>query len=127
MRRRTDVGQATVEFALVVPVVILLLVGIVQIGRLVGMQMVMTDAARAGARAAAVDPRPEVAEAAARALLPDGAQVVVRLTIAETHPRVVTVTVVDSFRPVGSVTGSSRPTITVRASSSMAVEAAIGS
>ena len=41
MRRRTDVGQATVEFALVVPVVILLLVGIVQIGRLVGMQMVL--------------------------------------------------------------------------------------
>lgn len=127
MRRTPDVGQATVEFALILPLVVLLLVGIVQVGRLVGVQVALTDAARAGARAAAVDPRQAVAESAVRAVLPHEDRMVVGLTITGARPRVVTVTVITTFRPVRSLADSTRSTITVRASSSMAVESAFGS
>ncbi|MFT5530457.1 MAG: Flp pilus assembly protein TadG [Candidatus Poriferisodalaceae bacterium] len=51
-------GQATVEFALVLPLVLLVLLSIVQVG-LVGRDRVLNvHAARAGARAAAVDAGP---------------------------------------------------------------------
>ena len=85
-------AQATVEFALVLPVVVVLLVGLVQVGRLVGLQVAVIDAARAGARAASVDPRPSVAEAAARVTLARGDRLEVHLELAGGRPRVVTVT-----------------------------------
>ena len=47
-------GQAMVEFALVMPVLLILVVGIVEFGRAWNVQQVMTDAAREGARKAAV-------------------------------------------------------------------------
>lgn len=48
--RRSDAGQALVEFALVMPIVLLMLVGIIEFGRAWNVQQVMTDAAREGAR-----------------------------------------------------------------------------
>jgi Flp pilus assembly protein TadG len=63
-------GQATVEVALLLPVVALLLLAVVQVGLVVRDQVLVTHAAREAARAAAVDPQPsaarEGAEAAAR-------------------------------------------------------------
>jgi Flp pilus assembly protein TadG len=59
MRHRTTTndredGQATVEFALVLPVLALLLLGIVQFGIAFNHYLTLTDAVRAGARQAAV-------------------------------------------------------------------------
>jgi hypothetical protein len=48
-------GQATVEAALVLPFVMLLLLAVVQVGLLVRAQVLVTHAAREAARAAAVD------------------------------------------------------------------------
>lgn len=48
-------GQALVEFALVVPLVLLLALGIVEFGRAWNAHQVLTDAAREAARTAVVD------------------------------------------------------------------------
>jgi TadE-like protein len=53
---RDPSGQATVEAALVLPFVALLLLAVVQVGILVRAQVLVTHAAREAARAAAVDP-----------------------------------------------------------------------
>lgn len=70
MTRSEECGQATVEVALLTPLVALLLLAVVQVGLVVRDQVLVTHAAREAARAAAVDPRPEAAregaEAAAR-------------------------------------------------------------
>lgn len=56
MSRRVlgDEGQALVEFALVTPLLLLLIVGIIEFGRAWSMSQVITDAARQGARMASV-------------------------------------------------------------------------
>ncbi|MDP9347920.1 MAG: pilus assembly protein [Gemmatimonadota bacterium] len=53
-RLREEEGQATVEFALVLPVLVLLVVGIFEFGRAWNAHQVVTDAAREAARTAAV-------------------------------------------------------------------------
>jgi Flp pilus assembly protein TadG len=58
-------GQATVEAALVLPVVALLLLAVIQIGLLVRAEVLVTHAAREAARAAAVDAHPDAARNAA--------------------------------------------------------------
>ena len=67
---RNERGQTMVEFALVVPILCLVLFGILQFGALYNDYVTLTDATRVGARKAAVskyDANPEgVAEAAAR-------------------------------------------------------------
>jgi Flp pilus assembly protein TadG len=50
VRRKGREGQALVEFALVVPVLLLLLLGIVEFGLLLYNQQVITNASREGAR-----------------------------------------------------------------------------
>lgn len=50
--RRTDRGAAAVEFALLLPVLLLILAGIVDFGRAMFTQISVTNAAREGARAA---------------------------------------------------------------------------
>lgn len=52
--RRSDEGQALVEFALVVPFLLVFLVGIVEFARAWNLHQVLTDAAREGARKAVV-------------------------------------------------------------------------
>jgi Flp pilus assembly protein TadG len=47
-------GQALVEFALILPLMMLLLLGIVEFGRAWNVKQVLTDAAREGARLAVV-------------------------------------------------------------------------
>jgi Flp pilus assembly protein TadG len=69
-RIRNEQGQTMTEFALVLPVLALLLFGVIQFGILFNNYVTLTDAVRAGARKAAVsrqasDPRGD-AEAAVR-------------------------------------------------------------
>lgn len=47
-------GQAIVEFALIIPLFLLLTFGILEVGRLLFFQMIVAEAAREGARAVAV-------------------------------------------------------------------------
>jgi Flp pilus assembly protein TadG len=63
-------GQATVEFAFVLPFLILGLMAIVQTGLVVRDQLGVVHAAREAARAASVDPDPSRAVRAARRTLP---------------------------------------------------------
>jgi len=66
-RRRTDEGAAAVEFALLLPILLLLVFGIVDFSRLLNAQLNLTEAAREGARAeslGALDPEGRAAEVA---------------------------------------------------------------
>lgn len=70
MRRRRagrDRGQATVEVALALPVVVLALLLVLQVALVARAQILVVQAAREGARRAAVDPAAAPAVAAARA------------------------------------------------------------
>lgn len=50
----SELGQAIVEFALVLPILVVLLFGIIEFGRLLSTVSAVTSAAREGARVAAV-------------------------------------------------------------------------
>ena len=66
MRRDRDEGQAAVELALVLPLVVLLLLAVVQVTLVARDQVLVVHAARNAAREAAVDPdRPGAPRAAA--------------------------------------------------------------
>jgi Flp pilus assembly protein TadG len=54
IRIRDERGQSMTEFAVILPILVVLLFGIVQFGILFNNYVTLTDAARAGARAAAV-------------------------------------------------------------------------
>ncbi|HET6949002.1 MAG TPA: TadE family type IV pilus minor pilin [Acidimicrobiales bacterium] len=69
-RRAPDGGQATVELALVLPLVALVLLALVQAAVVVRDQILVTHAAREAVRAAAVDGDPGAATTAARAAGP---------------------------------------------------------
>lgn len=64
-------GQSTVEFALVLPFIFLLLLALLQAGLMLRDQLVVAGAAREGAREAAVSPERERIEAAVRRAAPD--------------------------------------------------------
>lgn len=75
-----DRGQATVEFALVLPLLVLCIAGLVWVGNLMATQVRLENAAREGARAAAVEPeRAAVAAQAAATRSFDGLSVATRL------------------------------------------------
>lgn len=69
-------GQATVEFALVLPLLVMAMLAVIQVGLLVRDHLVVMHAAREAVREASVEPDPERAVAAARRTLP-GADVAV--------------------------------------------------
>lgn len=60
-----DAGQATVEFAVALPVVVVVILGLAQVGVAIRNELAVELAAREGARAAAVAARPAGAAAAA--------------------------------------------------------------
>lgn len=53
-RRRDDHGAAALEFALVLPIFLIVIFGLIDFGRALNAQLVVSDAAREGARAAAL-------------------------------------------------------------------------
>ena len=57
--RRREAGQAAVELALVLPLVLLLFLALVQVGVVVRDDVLVVHAAREAARRAAVDPSPD--------------------------------------------------------------------
>jgi TadE-like protein len=76
---RADAGQASVEFALVLPVLVLFLLALVQTALVARDQVLVQDAARAAVREASVGASPERIRDAARRTL-GGADVEVRRT-----------------------------------------------
>lgn len=68
LRRRDDRGAAAVEFALVMPMLFLLVFGIVDFGRMWNMQLTVTHAAREGVRVAALGGPSATSAAEARAV-----------------------------------------------------------
>lgn len=61
-RRRGADGQSLVEFALVIPIIVLLVAAFVEIGRAVFAYNTIANAARQGARVAAVNQLPDVTD-----------------------------------------------------------------
>jgi hypothetical protein len=68
--RRDCRGQATAEFAFLLPLVVLAALAVIQVALVVRDQMGVVHAAREGARAASVHREPEAARRAARRTLP---------------------------------------------------------
>lgn len=64
-------GSAVIEFALVVPLVLALVLGVVEVALVARSQLMVINAAREGAREAAANPDPAGAVVAARAVLGD--------------------------------------------------------
>lgn len=56
-RRSDERGQSLVEFALTIPLVILLMIGLFDLGRIVFINNSLSDGAKHGARHAVIDPR----------------------------------------------------------------------
>jgi Flp pilus assembly protein TadG len=80
-RGRDARGQASVELVLVLPLVLLVLLALLQAGLLLRDQLLVVQAAREGAREAAVSPRKERIEAAVRRAAPgldEGLEVQIR-------------------------------------------------
>lgn len=88
-------GQTLVEFALILPVLLLLLVGTMDVGLLINQHMILSEAAREGARSAALggsnDIVRDVVRTAARQM--DTSQLVVTITPSDTRVRGESVTV----------------------------------
>jgi Flp pilus assembly protein TadG len=115
-------GQATVELAMVLPLVAVLVLTVVQVAAVTRAQVLVTHAAREGARAAAVDPAPTAAAAAAeRSAQLEGS----RLTVTSQRGEpggLVTVAVAYRVLTDVPVAGALFPDVVVRASASMRVE-----
>lgn len=102
MTARSARGQATVELALALPLLVLLTLAVVQVGVLARDRVAVTHAARAGARAAVVDPSPEgVRTAVARATGLDASRLRVDVAGGGTSGSLVTVRV--SYRDATDV------------------------
>ncbi len=67
MKGRSERGAATVELALSIPLLVVMMLLLVQVAGVMLTQLAVQEAARAGARVAAVDPQPGAAAAAAKA------------------------------------------------------------
>jgi len=80
-RARGDGGQASVELALVLPLVMILLLAVVHLGLLVRDQILVVHAAREAAREAAVDP---AADAPRRAAVASSTLTDSRMTVTST-------------------------------------------
>jgi Flp pilus assembly protein TadG len=65
MSQPSERGAVAVEFALLAPILIMLLLGIMEFGRAYNTQMVLTNAAREGARVMAIENNQSAAIAAA--------------------------------------------------------------
>ena len=66
MAKNSERGAAAVEFALVAPILVMLLLGIMEFGRAYNAQVSLTSAAREGVRVMAVSNNPTSARAAAK-------------------------------------------------------------
>ena len=103
-----DRGAAAVEFALLLPVLLLIVFGIIDFGRALNAQITLTQAAREGARLAALN-QPDVVsrtQAAATGLSPVGVSVTPCLAGAGqgVNATVVTSYTFSFITPIGAIT-----------------------
>jgi Flp pilus assembly pilin Flp len=112
-------GQATVEFALVLPVLAIALLAVLQVALVVRDHVALVHAAREAARAASVDPDPARAVRAAHRTLP-GASVEVGARPGIGEP--ISVTVVFTSETTLPLVGTLFPDPTLRSTVSMRVE-----
>jgi Flp pilus assembly protein TadG len=119
--RRHD-GQAAVELALALPVVVLFLLLVVQAGLVIVDQVAVVEAARDGARAAALDPAP----GAARGAVLHGRFTPVRTEVVEQrvagHPGTVTIEVTHRAPTDVPLVGPLLPDVELHGAATMAVE-----
>lgn len=120
-------GQSMVEFALILPILLLLVLGIIEFGRVFNQTLIVTAAAREGARSAAVGNSDTIARNTALSFIPpanqDTATVAVSPSV-RTAGQSVTVVVtnrVQIFTPLISVFFPSNPVV-VTGSAVMRVE-----
>lgn len=66
MTRESERGAAAVEFAILLPLLLLLVLGIAEFGRAFNAQITLTQAAREGVRVMAITNKPEDAKIAAQ-------------------------------------------------------------
>ena len=92
-RRAGECGSATVEFALVMPLVFVVTLGLVEVGLLARDRALVDAAARAGARAAAVQPDDAAARSAAASAAPALDPSALTVTVTRTSGRGAPVTV----------------------------------
>jgi Flp pilus assembly protein TadG len=78
-------GSAVVEFALVLPLVLVVLVAAVEVAVVARAQLEVSQAAREGAREAAASPDPELAVEAVRRFLGDAAGRQARISVKREH------------------------------------------
>jgi hypothetical protein len=119
---RGEGGSAAVEFALLLPILLLVLLALVQVGVVARDQLVVTQASRAGAREAAVDGSLEaVTEAvhlAAAGL--DADRVVIDVAWGGERGEPVTVSLAYEVRTASPIAGWLLPeSVTLRSSSTM--------
>jgi Flp pilus assembly protein TadG len=125
VRRNGERGSAVIEFALLLPILLLVLLAVVQVGVLASDQLVITQAARAGARAASVEAGDDAARAAAIGAAPglDPARITVTITRSGTEGDPVAVTVTYAAPVAGLISGwLLPPEVTLRSSSIMRQE-----
>jgi Flp pilus assembly protein TadG len=118
-------GSAAVEFALLLPILLLLLLALVQVGVIARDSLVLTQASRAGVREAAVQGTKDAVDAAVRAaavgLDPDRLSVVARWSGARGAP--VTVDVAYEAPVASLLAGWLLPSsVSLRASATMRQE-----
>ena len=117
----SELGSAAVEFALVLPVVLLLVMALVEVAVVARTQLEVVNAAREGAREAAASPDPSAAVAAVRATLGElGPSARVSVRRPDVVGRQATVRVTVPYRVAGVLLGGFR--VQLSATSSMRVE-----
>ena len=98
----SEAGSATVEFVLVLPLIVLVLVACLEVAGLARTRVVVVAAAREGARVAATHPDPSEAVAAVRSALGEPLGDVARISVARPHvvgrPATVEVSVTQSLK-----------------------------
>ena len=98
----TESGSAAVEFALVLPLLLVITLALVQVGLLVRDRLLVESAARAGARAAALADDPATIDRAASQAAPDLDAAAMTVGVSRSGgqgaPVTVTITYVDAVR-----------------------------
>lgn len=80
-----EAGSSVVEFAIVLPLVLLVLVASLELVAVTRVQLQVTHAAREGARQAATSPEPADAVQAVRSALPSNLATEARVTVERPH------------------------------------------
>jgi Flp pilus assembly protein TadG len=127
-RSRTRGGQSLVEFALILPLLVLFIMVIFDLGRIAYIYSAIHNSAREGARYAAVHGAASVAgtEAAARRLTAGLDQSAMTVSISSPVPEQVEVVVTYDFNPATPIilwlTGSGSNTFTLTTKATMRLE-----